>query len=476
MTLVDARVDDVARPGVQALSKRDTTSTRRMLVLTLVDQGASSASNFGMALVVAHYSGARAVGIFALLMSTCVLAQGVVRGLTSDCLLTRSEVDMGLIDVYERSGYLASLTVSCVIALGLLAVSGLLSQSFVVPFVILAVTFPFMAVQDYARFIGISRHDPAYAIRLDVAWLVLFVITFIPLREHHLVSLAWIFGAWAASGAVVGIWTMGRHLSSDWRHRLAFWTRNERSVGLRFAGQFVVASFANYVIFYVLVLFVISVADVGRIKLAMLALGPVTVAAAGLQAALIPVANRRLRRDVRQALGFLVLAGAAVGVVTSLWAAFVYSLPAHVMGNAFGPAWASARPLLPVAGLAFVLAGFAGVANSGLRALRAAKQNLRVAVAMLPVTFVLFVVLCRQWGALGGVAAAAASAGCLALATWAVLLHLCRHLDPAALTEADGAASADITGPAPEPRPSPEPAPVPVTPSHVHVRLEEGVQ
>ena len=34
------------------------------------------------------------------------------------------------------------------------------------------VSFPLMACQDYARYIGISRYDPAYAIRLDVAWLV----------------------------------------------------------------------------------------------------------------------------------------------------------------------------------------------------------------------------------------------------------------------------------------------------------------
>src|ERR1700693_5564410 len=83
-------------------SRRATASSQRVMVLTIVDQGASSVSNFALALVVAHYSSASALGVFAILTTTYVLSQGLVRSLSSDCLLTRSEGDAGLRSNYER--------------------------------------------------------------------------------------------------------------------------------------------------------------------------------------------------------------------------------------------------------------------------------------------------------------------------------------------------------------------------------------
>lgn len=85
-----------------------------MLVLTVVDQGASSLTSFVLAILVAHYSGPKQLGVFALLTSTYLLGQGAVRGLTSDCLLTRAETGDEL-RLYERSGYVAVLMLSSVL-------------------------------------------------------------------------------------------------------------------------------------------------------------------------------------------------------------------------------------------------------------------------------------------------------------------------------------------------------------------------
>ena len=82
------------------------------MVLTIADQGASSVSNFALAIIVAHYSSASALGVFAILTATYVLSQGLVRSLSSDCLLTRSETDDGLRSKYERGGYLAAIVLS----------------------------------------------------------------------------------------------------------------------------------------------------------------------------------------------------------------------------------------------------------------------------------------------------------------------------------------------------------------------------
>ena len=223
-----------------------------MLILTIIDQGASSVSNFALAILVAHYSDAGEIGVFAILTTTYVIAQGLVRSLTSDCLLTRSETDDLVMGTFERAGYLAALVVSIVLALCLLVVSGLLSSEFTVPLMVFAASFPLMALQDFSRFIGISRHDPAYAIRLDVAWLVLFLVAYggPSLRGPGVASLA--------VRCLERRRSAGRadhhpsHLARRGRQLLDFWVKSERAVGVRFAGQFMLVTSWTYFIVYLL--------------------------------------------------------------------------------------------------------------------------------------------------------------------------------------------------------------------------------
>ncbi len=51
-------------------SKRTTASQQRVMALTVIDQGASSVSNFALAFLVAHYSDAHVLGVFAILTTT----------------------------------------------------------------------------------------------------------------------------------------------------------------------------------------------------------------------------------------------------------------------------------------------------------------------------------------------------------------------------------------------------------------------
>ena len=218
-----------ARPVPATASKRGTATSQRVMVLTIADQGASSVSNFALAIIVAHYSSASALGVFAILTATYVLSQGLVRSLSSDCLLTRSETDDGLRSKYERGGYLAAIVLSVSLAVLIAAISGVLPHEFTLPFVIFAVSFPLMACQDFARFIGISRYDPAYAIWLDLAWLVLFLVAYVVLKEEGLTTLAWLFGAWSGAGALVGLWTLRAHFARSRRGELAAVLGRERA-------------------------------------------------------------------------------------------------------------------------------------------------------------------------------------------------------------------------------------------------------
>jgi O-antigen/teichoic acid export membrane protein len=402
-------------PDAVAPSKRTTASAQWVLILTIIDQGASSVSNFALAILVAHYSDASAIGVFAILTTTYVIAQGIVRSLTSDCLLTRPETDDTVMASFERGGYLAALAVSVALGICLLLVSGLMSSEFTIPLAIFAVSFPFMALQDFSRFIGISRQDPAYAIRLDIAWLVLFLVSYGTLRSMDLVSLPWLFGAWCGTGALVGLTTMRSHLARRGRQLLEFWVKSERAVGVRFAGQFMLVTSWSYFIVYLLVL-VIALSAIGHFKLAQLSIGPITVMAAGLQAALVSLGAKRFQVDKHKATHFLLLAGSGTALVTLLWTGLVYFAPVHTMTTLLGPSWPQARILVPYVGLGFALSAFSGAATSGLRAVRAAKENLHLAIIMVPFLSVPCMGGALLWGARG-----AAIGLCFAYSVYSIL-------------------------------------------------------
>jgi hypothetical protein len=393
------------------------------MTLTVMDQGASSISNFALAILVAHYSDAHAIGVFAILTTTYVLSQGVVRSVTSDCLLTRSETDDRIMGRFEGGGYVAALVASAALSAALLAVSGYLSGAFTVPLLVFAVAFPLMALQDFSRFIGISRHDPAYAIRLDMAWLLLFIVAYVVLRTLDLVSLPWLFGAWSGSGALVGLTTLRSNLARGGRALLGFWVRSERAVGLRFAGQFMLVTSWSYFIVYLLV-FVISLSAIGHFKLAQLALGPISVMGAGLQSALIALAAKKFTIDRHRALQFLFIAGAAMAVVTAAWTALVYVAPVHAMTSVLGRSWPQARTLVPFIGLGFALGAFSSSATSGLRALRAAKENFHLAVLMLPFLFIPSMGGAVLWGARGAAIGLCVAYGVYSVLGWSLLLRV----------------------------------------------------
>jgi O-antigen/teichoic acid export membrane protein len=394
------------------------------MVLTIADQGASSVSNFALAIIVAHYSSASALGVFAILTSTYVLSQGLVRSLSSDCLLTRSETDETLRSNYERGGYLAAIVLSVSLAAIVAAVSGVLPSTFTLPFVIFAVSFPLMACQDFARFIGISRYDPAYAIRLDLAWLVLFLIASVVLMGEGLTTLSWLFGAWAGAGALVGLWTLRAHFARTRRRQLLqFWDRSERGVGLRFAGQFMLVTSWTYFVSYLL-LFVLPLASIGVFKLSQLALGPITVLLAGVQSALIALATKRFQVDTRKAVRFLLWGGVGSFALTMVWTGVVYAAPLHVMASLFGHNWAAARRIVPYAGLAVAFASFANAAISGLRAMRAASENLRLSIVMVPFLFILCIGGAELYGTRGAAAGLAIAGAVYSVLAWRVLVRV----------------------------------------------------
>ena len=201
-------------------------------------------------------------------------------------------------------------------------------------------------------------------------------------------------------------------------------------MGVRFAGQFMLVTSWTYFIVYLLVL-VISLSAIGHFKLAQLSLGPITVMAAGVQAAVIALAAKRFQVDTRRALRFLFLAGVGHGRGDPAVdrpdlpgpRARHDHRPGPVMAPGPGPgalssAWAS--PSTP----------FSGAATSGLRAVRAARENLRLALIMLPFLFVPCMGGAALWGARGAAIGLCISYTVYAVLGWFLLVRVVRHFEP----------------------------------------------
>jgi O-antigen/teichoic acid export membrane protein len=390
------------------IAQKTPVSVSRVVSLTVVDQGASSVSNFGLSVLVAHGSGAREIGVFALIYTTYVLGQGLVRSVTSDCLLTRSGAVEEMRVRYERAGYLFAFVAASALSLVLLAIAAIVGNAFAIPFVIFAACFPFMALQDFSRYIGISRHDPAYSIRIDLAWIAIFVVAVIGLRSAGLLhSLPWLIGAWTGAGALVGLSTVPTFLSlSQGVQTLRFWIASEWSVATRFAGQFMVGNFGAYGILYILVA-VLTIDAIGLIKVTQLALAPMVVLYVGVQSALVSIVSRKMRENRRAATRFLNYAALLMTATMAIWTLAIYVAPAKDIAAVFGPTWVRARPFMLWVGFSTAVSNVSGAYLIGLRSMRSAKELLRLVIIMTP----LLVVAPLAGGKFAGIRGAAVGLG-----------------------------------------------------------------
>jgi O-antigen/teichoic acid export membrane protein len=446
--MVNFRRNKAAFPGsdttglTASIAQKTPASVSRVVSLTVVDQGASSISNFGLSVLVAHGSGAREIGIFALIYTTYVLGQGLVRSVTSDCLLTRSGAVEEMRVRYERAGYLFAFVAASALSLVLLAIAAVVGSAFAVPFVIFAACFPFMALQDFSRYIGISRHDPAYSIRIDLAWIAIFVVAVIGLRSAGLLhSLPWLLGAWTGAGALVGLSTVPTFLSlRQGVQTLRFWIASEWSVATRFAGQFMVGSFGAYGILYILVA-VLTIDAIGLIKVTQLALAPMVVLYVGVQSALVSIVSRKMRENRRAATRFLNYAALLMTATMAIWTLAIYVAPAKDIADVFGPTWVQARPFMLWIGFSTALSNISGAYLIGLRSMRSAKELLRLVIIMAPLLVVAPLVGGKVAGIRGVAVGSGIFYGIYAVIAWRMFTRTARTYEASEADDGDVPAS-----------------------------------
>ena len=100
------------------------------------------------------------------------------------------------------------------------------------------------------------------------------------------------------------------------------------------------------------------------------------------------------------------------------------------MASLFGRNWSKARVIVPYAGLAVAFTSFANAAISGLRAMRAASENLRLSVVMVPFLFLFCIGGAELYGTRGAAGGLAVAGAIYSVLSWSLLVKMARAFVP----------------------------------------------
>ena len=262
--------------------------------------------------------------------------------------------------------------------------------------VVLAVTLPFLVLQDSLRYLHFSARNPLRALGLDLVWLFVAVAAVSALGRDATVTEYAV--AWLAAGVVSGLvgWVL---VGAPVPGRVRATMTALSGLGRRYAVEFVTAGLVAALPVYALALGA-SAADAGGFRAAMTLLGPANVAFAAVATYYVPHVHGKglSARDVLSGARRMAL---TVGAAVAVWSTALWTMPEPWLRRLVGDSAAGARECLPALGAAATLLAVAGGAVVGHRALRAAPTSMRIRLQLAPLGLALPFVSVVLWGLTG---------------------------------------------------------------------------
>jgi O-antigen/teichoic acid export membrane protein len=250
------------------------------------------------------------------MFSVYVFALAIVRSLVSEPLLSLPPVAATRADRHEAAALGATIALSGFVAVAIAAVGGLLGRP---EFVVLAVGFVPLAVQDVYRYSAFRRKAAARAAAMDATWVIVCGGFWTQLAAGGVVhaTVFWVLGGLA--GFVVGMLLLpcrpaGWAISYDW------WRREARAFGGSLAVSRVSVAGGRQLAL-VVIAGVLGEASLGGLRAGQLLVSPILLGLVALNYVLVPpLASRahRIRGIHAAGLSAVTLAGAFV-VAATIW-------------------------------------------------------------------------------------------------------------------------------------------------------------
>ncbi len=188
------------------------TAPQRAL-LTTIDQGFSSASNFVVGVAVARISGPAGLGGFSLAYGLWLVLAALHRSLVTDPMAIENDAVLPNAPARLRRGFASEVILAMAAAVCLLVVGIPLymfgQHTFGLAMIAVVPWLPFLLVQDYWRWTGFMRRQPGKALANDTVYNIVQAACFVTVAVsgvHSVVLVIASWGAGAAAGALFGLW------------------------------------------------------------------------------------------------------------------------------------------------------------------------------------------------------------------------------------------------------------------------------
>jgi hypothetical protein len=406
-------------------------------VWAALDQGISSLTNFILFVFVARDVSSETFGHFSLAFVAYVLAIGSARSLAGEALLVRAlPIHKGSFQYSVKGQSGATTLVGVTFGLVLLAIAvSLPSSNSAIMVSILAITLPFLLLQDAARVALVAGRRARDALANDLMWCVLFLGIAI-LRPFSQIGVSIeVLVYWATTGCLAaGMGLFQLHVLPSLKTGIK-WILQHRDLGVPYLAEFTIVTGSQQMLLG-MVAMVSGAASVGALKGAQLLLGPVNMLfTPAVLVGVGPAVQSRSQSGEAGLKRFCIRISTILFGLGLFWTLALLLIPDGVGRSLLGLSWAGAQPLLVPIGVSVALAGSAVGALVGLRSLAAATCAVRVRFVVGLLMLFSGIVGAILWGAMGTAIGLAVVSGIGIIVWWhsfsAVLSDAhARHLGP----------------------------------------------
>ena len=372
---------------------------RSKWLLLIFDQLCYSVSNQLVIFAVAKISGAREIGIVAIVVGLVSLQNAAMQGVVIDS-------SAGLAGVRGYGDYVfvyvASLPVS-IIAASLLGLHG------PALFVLYVLVLPAQALQSTLRGVFILSGRFLRAVLIDGAAALVIVTGYVLVLAGSITSASSALDIWILSGAVAALLGLAfvatESTSTVTQTMLALGDSGRLRKALGYGIDGLTGQLAAQAMLWEIAIF-INTSSAGVLRLAQQALFPVVLLVAGSRTAIL----RSMFRATEVAAARL--ATKVIGIVSAIsvgGACAVYLLPSHVIGRLLGPTWPASRHVVLLFGVEGAASATTVLSGLLLRRLARVTEILRARAIGITIQLVSVGTSCllfrTQWAAAFAVAA-----------------------------------------------------------------------
>jgi O-antigen/teichoic acid export membrane protein len=349
---------------------------------TVGDQILSSVTNFALGVVVARSLGPTNFGAFSVAYATYIVMLGISRSMNTDPLMVRfsaSSIAEWRVATSAATG--GAITTGLAAGVAMVAIGAALGDTTGTALIAMGVMMPGLMLQDAWRMSFFTLGRPTQALLNDLVWVVVmgtgFALSYISGHESLAVlTLTW--GGAATVAALVGF--LQARTGMPHLNPLPWW-KAHRDLGPRFLAEFGASGALVQLTYFAIGVFA-GLEALGSVRAALLVLGPFTVLLQGGAAFGVSESARILQRSRHSLFRASTLFSIALGTAAALWGLAAWALPQSLGAKVLGPSWHAGRSVLVPIVIYMVATGLAIGANTGFRALAAARQSLNTKLVL----------------------------------------------------------------------------------------------